>query len=100
MFTEDKDIEKDHKPLKFKTLYTMKKFASLLLVSILGGVISIGAYKVFSESPEKVEQASVIEQPTYVPTNFVNSPTTNAANAGIDFTHAAEKTVHAVVHEK
>ncbi|WP_046745397.1 trypsin-like peptidase domain-containing protein [Kordia zhangzhouensis] len=78
----------------------MKKFASLLLVSILGGVISIGAYKFFSESPEKVEQASVLQQPTYVPTNFVNSPTSNAANAGVDFTYAAEKTVHAVVHVK
>ncbi|WP_298427872.1 trypsin-like peptidase domain-containing protein [uncultured Kordia sp.] len=80
----------------------MKKFASLLFVSILGGVISIGAYKFFSESPEKVEQASVLEQPTYIPTNFVNNPTptTNAAAAGIDFTEAAEKTVHAVVHVK
>ncbi|WP_046758849.1 trypsin-like peptidase domain-containing protein [Kordia jejudonensis] len=80
----------------------MKKFASLLFVSILGGVISIGAYKFFSESPEKVEQASVLEQSAYVPTNFVNNPTTttNAAAAGIDFTEAAEKTVHAVVHVK
>ena len=79
----------------------MKKFASLLLVSILGGVLSIGAYKFFSESPEKVEQASVFEQPTLLPTNFVNNPTTsNAATAGIDFTVAAEKTIHAVVHVK
>ncbi|WP_298514848.1 trypsin-like peptidase domain-containing protein [uncultured Kordia sp.] len=83
----------------------MKKFASLLLVSVLGGVISIGAYKFFSESPEKVEQASVFEQTSYIPTNFVNNPTTektttNAANAGIDFTVAAEKTVNAVVHVK
>ncbi|EDP96191.1 trypsin-like peptidase domain-containing protein [Kordia algicida OT-1] len=80
----------------------MKKFASLLLVSILGGVISIGAYKFFSDSPEKVEQASVFEQPTLLPTNFVNNPTktSNAANAGIDFTVAAEKTIHAVVHVK
>ncbi|MBC8756110.1 trypsin-like peptidase domain-containing protein [Kordia sp. YSTF-M3] len=78
----------------------MKKFASLLFVSILGGVISIGAYKFFSETPEKVEQASVFEQQTYVPTNFVNTPTTNAATNGIDFTVAAEKTIHAVVHVK
>jgi len=78
----------------------MKKFASLLFVSILGGVVSIGAYKIFSESPEKVQQASIFEQPTYVPTNFVNTPTTNAAMNGIDFTYAAEKTVHAVVHVK
>ena len=82
----------------------MKKFASLLLVSALGGVISIGAYKFLSESPEKVEQASVVEQTSYIPTNFVNSPTktttTNAATAGIDFTVAAEKTVNAVVHVK
>jgi Do/DeqQ family serine protease len=81
----------------------MKKFASLLLVSVLGGAISIGAYKVFSESPEKVEQASVFEQTSYIPTNLVNNtkPTTSeAANAGIDFTYAAEKTVNAVVHVK
>lgn len=80
----------------------MKKFASLLFVSILGGVISVGAYKFFSESPEKVEQASAFEQPTYIPTNFVNNPTptTTAAVEGIDFTQAAEKTVHAVVHVK
>lgn len=80
----------------------MKKFASLLFVSILGGVISIGAYKFFSETPEKVQQASVLEQSTYIPTNFVNNPTptTNAALNGIDFTEAAEKTVHAVVHVK
>jgi Do/DeqQ family serine protease len=81
----------------------MKKFASLLLVSVLGGAISIGAYKVFSESPEKVEQASVFEQTSYIPTNLINNtkPTTNAAaEVGIDFTYAAEKTVHAVVHVK
>lgn len=80
----------------------MKKFASLLFVSILGGVISIGAYKFFSETPEKVEQVSVLEQPTYTPTNFINNPTstTSAAIAGVDFTEAAEKTVHAVVHVK
>ena len=80
----------------------MKKFASLLFVSILGGVISIGAYKFFSETPEKIEQASILEQPTYIPTNFLNDPTSkaNTVNAGIDFTEAAEKTVHAVVHVK
>ncbi|PTX61724.1 Do/DeqQ family serine protease [Kordia periserrulae] len=82
----------------------MKKFASLLLVSVLGGVISIGAYKFFSESPEKVEQASLFEKTSYVPTNFINTPTKNksseAATAGIDFTYAAEKTVNAVVHVK
>ncbi len=82
----------------------MKKFASLLLVSVLGGVISVGAYKLFSESPEKVEQASVFEKSSYIPTNFVHNPvkstTTDAATTGIDFTVAAEKTVNAVVHVK
>ncbi|MGH1388330.1 S1C family serine protease [Kordia sp.] len=81
----------------------MKKFASLLFVSVLAGVISIGAYKVFSESPEKVEKTSVLEQTSYIPTNFVNNTTpktTNAAAANIDFTVAAEKTVHSVVHVK
>ncbi|MEM6719101.1 MAG: trypsin-like peptidase domain-containing protein [Bacteroidota bacterium] len=81
----------------------MKKFASLLLVSVLGGVISVGAYKFFSESPEKVEQASVFENTSYIPANLTNTPkekTSEAATAGIDFTIAAEKTVHAVVHVK
>ncbi|MFK7749704.1 MAG: S1C family serine protease [Kordia sp.] len=81
----------------------MKKFASLLFVSVLAGVISIGAYKIFSESPEKVDKASVFEQKTTTPINYVNntnSKTTSAAAANIDFTVAAEKTVHAVVHVK
>ncbi|AXG70908.1 periplasmic pH-dependent serine endoprotease DegQ [Kordia sp. SMS9] len=82
----------------------MKKFASLLFVSVLAGIISIGAYKLFSESPEKVEQASVFEKSSYIPTNFINNPTksstTDAATSGIDFTVAAEKTVNAVVHVK
>ncbi|MEM6686901.1 MAG: trypsin-like peptidase domain-containing protein, partial [Bacteroidota bacterium] len=68
-------------------------------------VISIGAYKFFSESPEKVEQASVFEKSSYIPTNLLTNKTAektkaDAATAGIDFTIAAEKTVHAVVHVK
>lgn len=76
----------------------MKKIASLLLVSVFAGAITLGAYKLF------------FEQHSYVFTEKENSPftlasytPTSAKGAGInevDFTSAAETTVNAVVHVK
>ncbi|MFD0862303.1 S1C family serine protease [Sungkyunkwania multivorans] len=78
----------------------MKKIASLLFVSILGGALTLGAYKVFIEKPQTVVQSEDL-QPTMIPTNYPIS--TNAPINGVsdlDFTAAAEKTVNAVVHVK
>ncbi len=77
----------------------MKKIASVLLVSMVGGAISLGAYKAFFEKPEAVVETT---HPTtnYIPTNFVSNNTNTRSLEGLDFTVAAEKTVNAVVHVK
>ncbi|WP_299782594.1 trypsin-like peptidase domain-containing protein [uncultured Formosa sp.] len=74
----------------------MKKILTLVLVSALGGMLTLGTYKMFLES----NNALVITK-TQTPTNFI--PTSNVANAinnAPDFTTAAENTVHSVVHVK
>ncbi len=74
----------------------MKKIASLLFVSILGGIITLGSYKLFFDQ----ENNPVITQDTTSKSSFI--PVFNTPNYGTnaDFTEAAEKTVHAVVHVK
>lgn len=74
----------------------MKKIASLLFVSILGGIITLGSYKLFFDQ----ENNPVITQDTTANSSFipVNNKPSYGTNA--DFTEAAEKTVHAVVHVK
>lgn len=75
----------------------MKKFLSLLLVSILGGAITLGIYKFAFE-----KQIPLIEnqenQSKFVTTSY--NPSTLEAAENINFTEAADKTVHAVVHVK
>lgn len=83
----------------------MKRILSLIFVSVLGGAIALGSYKLFFEedsqtfhmsdreaSHQNVNSASVHK--TYAADNFG----TSAANP--DFTEAAEKTIEAVVHVK
>ena len=72
----------------------MKQTFKLLLVAVFTGTFTLLGYKYFIEPKDS---AMIIKQeiPNVVPTN--NS---NYINANIDFTEAAEKTVHAVVHVK
>ena len=77
----------------------MKKILTLVFVSALGGLLTLGAYKMFLEN----EDALVITKTESRPSNFL--PTTNVANTNMinnapDFTTAAENTVHSVVHVK
>ena len=77
----------------------MKKVASLLLVAILGGAISLGAYTLFI-APQPISLVADRQEMPVVQTS--NTPAFNNT-AGIeegDFTTAAEKTVNAVVHVK
>lgn len=76
----------------------MKKIITLVLVSALGGVFTLGAYKLFLEE----EKPIVV---TAMKANTAFLPTSNLSNASIpyetpDFTLAAENTVNAVVHVK
>ena len=68
----------------------MKKFAGLLFVSLLSGVITLGTYKLLFEK-ENVSGISVA--PNY-------SKSVNLTAESIDFTTAAESTIHNVVHVK
>jgi len=79
----------------------MKKLMTLVFVSVLGGAITLGTYKTFIEKEEpQIAQQATIEQPSFLPTNLNTTKTALATAKNIDFTNAAEKTVHAVVHVK
>ncbi|WP_242157680.1 trypsin-like peptidase domain-containing protein [Aestuariivivens sediminis] len=75
----------------------MKKILSLVLVSALGGIMAIGAYKLFLENDNKV-MVTPTETTAFLPTNNLSS--INNILEAPDFTIAAENTVHAVVHVK
>lgn len=78
----------------------MKKLATLVFVSVLGGAITLGTYKAFLEKDDTVVFNEQIPQTNYTPVNLKTTNTALAAIEGIDFTNAAEKTLDAVVHVK
>lgn len=69
----------------------MKKFGSLFAVSLLSGAVTLGAYKFFLE-PNNSGKLTIASP------NYSKNVSLGAEN--IDFTTAAENTVHAVVHVK
>ena len=73
----------------------MKKILSLVLISSLGGVITLSAYKLFLEEEKTIYVDSAENNPTFLPTSNVYK-----AYETPDFTLAAENTVNAVVHVK
>lgn len=77
----------------------MKKLASLFLVSVFAGAITLGAYKLFFEK----ENYRLVTSEQATPILTTSNLGTSAKGAGInevDFTLAAEKTVNSVVHVK
>ncbi len=76
----------------------MKQFIKLLGVSVLGGVLTLGSYKLIIEENDVFLDHSPIEQESSSFIPVVNSNNIYGTNA--DFTEAAEKTVHSVVHVK
>lgn len=75
----------------------MKKFLSLLIVSILGGIFTLGSYMLFFEPEKKagLKNSSFSEQ-SLIPANYSN----RIYGTNADFTEAAENTVNGVVHVK
>ncbi|MBT8272943.1 MAG: trypsin-like peptidase domain-containing protein [Bacteroidia bacterium] len=75
----------------------MKKIMTLILVSALGGLMTLSAYKLFYEDDQKV----VLEQ-TVKPETVTFKTSNSGLNMAdkVDFTYAAEKTIDAVVHVK
>lgn len=79
----------------------MKKFVSLVLVSIIGGAVTLASYKMFIEkTPEHQNQMVTGLSPQVIQTKYTSSGAVGLAAEAIDFTEAAEKTVHTVVHVK
>ncbi|UJH91173.1 trypsin-like peptidase domain-containing protein [Antarcticibacterium sp. 1MA-6-2] len=79
----------------------MKKFTTLLFVSMLGGILTLGSYKIFLEEDifnlDEVQQTTV-QNPSAGILQVSYESKFYGTNA--DFTEAAEKTVHGVVHVK
>lgn len=71
----------------------MKKISSLFLVSLLSGATTLGAYKLFIE--KDFNKNSIV---TSAPENYSKNVGLSAEN--IDFTSAADKAIHTVVHVK
>ena len=76
----------------------MKKILSLVLVSALGGAITLGSYKLFLEPKNKVITTSAVSNPAFLPTSNVSNLYNTSESP--DFTLAAENAVNAVVHVK
>lgn len=72
----------------------MKTWTRLLVASLLGGALALGGYKLFFEPADTIAAISPIPTTNFVHTNFNNKP----LGEETDFTEAANKTVHAVVH--
>lgn len=74
----------------------MKRFSGLFFVSLLSGAVTLGGYKLFIEQDGFFSNRKSIV--TTAPTNY--NKNVGFAPEGLDFTEAADKTVHTVVHVK
>ena len=72
----------------------MKRFGNLFLVSLLSGATTLGAYKLLFDS-DLMHSKSIV---TVAPENY--SRNVGLSSESVDFTEAADKTVHTVVHVK
>ncbi len=76
----------------------MKNILTLLMVSALGGIFTLGSYKLFLEDEKPVLVAQQNSNASFLPTSHTNALV--SAEEKVDFTVAAENTVNAVVHVK
>jgi Do/DeqQ family serine protease len=75
----------------------MKNFSNLFLVALLSGATTLGAYKLLFDTNGyfSKDKNSIV---TLAPNNYVK--TVGLSTEAVDFTEAAEKAVHTVVHVK
>jgi len=76
----------------------MKNFFKILVISALGGVLTLGGYILFFEHQVVSDDNGTVQIPTSLPVNYESSKISSAENT--DFTIIAEKSIHAVVHVK
>lgn len=78
----------------------MKKILTLILVSALGGIMTLTAYKFFIEKNEEIQMTTSSDSiPSYFPTSHKTVASYGTTNVP-DFTEAADEAVHTVVHVK
>lgn len=75
----------------------MKKLTTLVFVSMLGGILTLGSYKLIIEEDLLAGEDQVT---TSIPAPMPVSYDSNLYGTNADFTEAAERTVHGVVHVK
>lgn len=76
----------------------MKNFFKIIVISALGGVLTLGGYLLFFEQQTNIGMPGAAEMPVAIPANY-ESVNVEAAEK-TDFTAIAEKSIHAVVHVK
>ncbi len=79
-----------------KKLKIMKKILSVLLIASVGGLVSLGIYKLTNKQQTQQPIRTSVQQEV-PPIHLVNQ-ISGSGGPGLDFTTAAKKTVHAVVH--
>lgn len=75
----------------------MKKFLSFVSVSALGGSLALFAYTQWLQPKFMSQNGEFKKSPVELPVNYTPNPD---GGSNVDFTLAAEKTLHAVVHVK
>ena len=75
----------------------MKNFVRFFLASVMGGIMTLLAYTQWLQPKKQIQNNLDIITPTVMPINY-SSDLSGGNN--VDFTAAAEKTLHAVVHVK
>jgi len=73
----------------------MKRFSSLFLVSLLSGTVTLASYKLLFDDNGYFSKNSIVTQ---APNSYGRNVGLSAEN--VDFTEAADKTIHTVVHVK
>ena len=75
----------------------MKRFSTLFLVSLLSGATTLGAYKLLFENNGYFGKSNI---PTVTLASDSYGKNVGLSAENVDFTEAAEKTIHTVVHVK
>jgi Do/DeqQ family serine protease len=73
----------------------MNSNSKLVLVALLSGITTLAGYKVFIDDNSLFSKKSIVTQ---APTSFGKN--VGLSNEVLDFTEAADKTIHTVVHVK
>ena len=76
----------------------MKKIATLIFVSALGGALALGTYKLFEDKNPSITDRQVSDSSFTIPVSYKSLNTSLPNGETIDFTSAAEKTINTVVH--